>query len=66
MRRTLSTTSYRQGDIVPVSLLATKADLRAEIAGVKAEIASLKADLTIIKYFFQPVILLLLLKFAFF
>ena len=62
----LSTTDYRQGDIVPVSLLATKADLTAVIAGVKADMASLKADLRIIKHFFGPAIILLLLKIAFF
>ncbi len=38
---------------------STKADLKAEIAGVKA-------DLRIIKYFFGPTIVLLLLKIAFF
>ena len=53
--------------------LATKADLKAEIAAVKAEIAEVKielagvkADLKIIKYFFGPAIILLLLKIAFF
>ena len=47
-------------------LAAVKADLKSEIAGVKAEIAGLKADLRIIKYFFGPAIILLLLKIAFF
>ena len=54
-------------------LAAVKADLkseiagvRAEIAGVKGEIAGLKADLRIIKYFFGPAIIILLLKIAFF
>ena len=58
-------------------LAAVKADLKAEIsdlraelkqdlAAVKAEISGLKADLRIIKYFFGPVIILLLLKIAFF
>ena len=62
----------RQAEVVVAAIsrsdaeLATKADLRAEIAGVKAEIAGLKADLRIIKYFFGPAILLLLLKIAFF
>ena len=57
--------------------LATKSDLKAEIAVVrsaidkleastKAEIAGLKADLKIIKYFFGPAIIILLLKIAFF
>jgi len=53
--------------------LATKADLaavKADLAAVKAElmqeIAALKADLKIIKYFFGPAIILLLLKIAFF
>ena len=53
--------------------LATKADLaavKADLAAVKAElmqeIAVLKADLKIIKYFFGPAIILLLLKIAFF
>ena len=52
---------------------STKADLKAEIAGVKTEIAAVKtelagvkADLKIIKYFFGPAIILLLLKIAFF
>ncbi len=62
----------RQAEVVVAAIsrsdaeLATKADLRAEIAGVKAEIAGLKADLRIIKYFFGPAIILLLLKIAFF
>ena len=62
----------RQAEVVVAAIsrsdaeLATKADLRAEIAGIKAEIAGLKADLTIIKYFFGPAIILLLLKIAFF
>jgi len=47
-------------------LAAVKADLKSEIAGVKAEIAGLKADLRIIKYFFGPAIIILLLKIAFF
>ena len=53
--------------------LATKADLKAEIAAVKTEIAEIKidlaavkADLKIIKYFFGPAIIILLLKIAFF
>ena len=57
--------------------LATKSDLKAEIVAVssaihkleastKAEMASLKADLKIIKYFFGPAIIILLLKIAFF
>ena len=46
--------------------MATKSDLKAEIADLKAEIASVKADLKIIKYFFGPAIILLLLKIAFF
>ena len=56
---------------------STKADLKAEITAVrsaidkleastKAEIASLKADLKIIKYFFGPAIIILLLKIAYF
>lgn len=55
----------------------TKADLKTEIAAVradidkleastKAEIAGVKADLKIIKYFFGPAIIILLLKIAFF
>lgn len=62
----------RQAEVVVAAIsrsdaeLATKADLRAEIAGIKAEIAGLKADLRIIKYFFGPAIILLLLKIAFF
>lgn len=61
----------RQAEVVVSAIsrsdaeLATKSDLKAEIAGVKAEIAGLKADLKIIKYFFGPVIVLLLLKIAF-
>lgn len=61
----------RQAEVVVAAIsrsdaeLATKSDLKAEIAGVKAEIAGLKADLKIIKYFFGPVIVLLLLKIAF-
>ena len=57
--------------------LATKADLKTEIAGVKAEIAQvktdlkqeiagLKADFKIIKYVFAPAVILLLLKIEFF
>ena len=57
--------------------VATKADvvaIRADIdkleastkAELKAEIAAVKADLRIIKYFFGPAIILLLLKIAFF
>ena len=53
--------------------LATKADLKtetaalkAEMADLKAEIAAVKADLKIIKYFFGPAIIILLLKIAFF
>lgn len=60
--------------------LATKADLKAEVADLKAEIAAVKteiaevkidlagvkADLKIIKYFFGPAIIILLLKIAFF
>lgn len=55
----------RQAEVVVAAIsrsdaeLATKSDLRAEIAG-------LKADLNIIKYFFGPAIILLLLKIAFF
>ena len=56
---------------------STRADLKAEITAVgsaidkletstRAEIASLKADLKIIKYFFGPAIIILLLKIAFF
>ena len=62
---------FRQAEVVVAAIsrsdaeLATKSDLKAEIAGVKAEIASLKADLEIIKYFFGPVIVLLPLKIAF-
>ena len=54
-----------------------KSDLKAETAAVradidkleassKADIAGVKADLKIIKYFFGPAIILLLLKIAFF
>ena len=53
--------------------LATKADLaavKADLAAVKAElmqeIGAVKADLKIIKYFFGPAIIILLLKIAFF
>ena len=42
--------------------VATKTD----IAELKAELAGVKADLKIIKYFFGPAIILLLLKIAFF
>ena len=73
----------RQAEVVVAAIsrsdaeLATKSDLKAEIAAVrsaidkleastKAEIAGLKADLKIIKYFFGPAIILLLLKIAFF
>ena len=55
----------RQAEVVVAAIsrsdaeLATKSDLKAEIAG-------LKADLNIIKYFFGPAIILLLLKIAFF
>ena len=52
---------------------STKADIanvKADLAAVKAElmqeIAALKADLKIIKYFFGPAIIILLLKIAFF
>ena len=47
-------------------LKAEIADLKAEMADLKAEIAGVKADLKIIKYFFGPAIILLLLKIAFF
>lgn len=66
----------RQAEVVVAAIsrsdaeLATKSDLKAEIAAVradlKAEIAAVKADLKIIKYFFGPAIILLLLKIAFF
>lgn len=57
--------------------LATKSDLKAESvslrsaidkleASTKAEMAGLKGDLKIIKYFFGPAIIILLLKIAFF
>lgn len=55
----------RQAEVVVAAIsrsdaeLATKSDLKAEIAG-------LKADLKIIKYFFGPAIIILLLKIAFF
>ena len=55
----------RQAEVVVAAIsrsdaeLATKSDLKAEIAG-------LKADLNIIKYFFGPAIILLPLKIAFF
>ena len=42
------------------------ADLKAEFADLKGEIVGVKADLKIIKYFFGPAIILLLLKIAFF
>ena len=43
-----------------------EASTKAETADLKAEIAGLKADLKIIKYFFGPAIIILLLKIAFF
>ncbi len=49
--------------------VATKTDIaevKTEIAEVKTDIAGVKADLKIIKYFFGPAIILLLLKIAFF
>ena len=45
---------------------STKADLKTAIAAVRSDIAEVKADLKIIKYFFGPVMILLLLKIAFF
>ena len=62
----------RQAEVVVAAIsrsdaeLATKSDLKAEIAGLKVELAGLKADLKIIKYFFGPAIIILLLKIAFF
>ena len=47
-------------------LAAVKAELKQDIADLKGEIAGLKADLKIIKYFFGPAIIILLLKIAFF
>ena len=47
-------------------LAAVKAELKQDIADLKGEMAGLKADLKIIKYFFGPAIILLLLKIAFF
>ena len=44
---------------------STKADIATVKAELKTEIAELKADLKVIKYFFGPVIVLLLLKIAF-
>ncbi|MDE2756842.1 MAG: hypothetical protein OXI92_09905 [Acidobacteriota bacterium] len=49
--------------------VATKTDIagvKIDIADLKAELAGVKADLKIIKYFFGPAIILLLLKIAFF
>ena len=43
-----------------------EASTKAETAALRAEIAGLKADLKIIKYFFGPAIIILLLKIAFF
>ena len=47
-------------------LAAVKAELKQDIADLKGELAGLKADLKIIKYFFGPAIIILLLKIAFF
>ena len=43
-----------------------EASTKAEMAGLIAGIAGLKGDLKIIKYFFGPAIIILLLKIAFF
>ena len=62
----------RQAEVVVAAIsrsdaeLATKSDLKAEIAELKVELAGVKADLKIIKYFFGPAIIILLLKIAFF
>jgi len=45
---------------------STKADLAAVKADLKSEMAGIKVDLKIIKYFFGPAIIILLLKIAFF
>ena len=45
---------------------STRAELAEVKAELKTEIAGVKADLKIIKYFFGPAIILLLLKIAFF
>ena len=55
---------------VKADIAEVRADLKSEVADlrseVRTEIASVKADLRIIKYFFGPAIILLLLKIAFF
>ena len=51
---------------VKAEIAAVKTELKQDIAGIKVEIAGVKADLKIIKYFFGPAIILLLLKIAFF
>ena len=64
----LATKSDLKAEIAAVKteIAAVKADFKAEISAVKTEIAGVKADLKIIKYFFGPAIILLLLKIAFF
>jgi len=47
-------------------LAAVKAELKQDLAAVRVELAGVKADLKIIKYFFGPAIIILLLKIAFF
>ena len=51
---------------VKADLAEVKAEVKQDIADLKAEMAGLKADFKIIKYFFGPAIILLLLKIAFF
>ena len=47
-------------------LAAVKAELKQDLAAVQVALAGVKADLKIIKYFFGPAIIILLLKIAFF
>ena len=61
MARAFDDTVATKADIV-----AVRSDIDKLEASTKAEIAGLKADLKIIKYFFGPAIIILLLKIAFF
>ena len=54
-----------ESTVVRSAIDKLEASTKAETAALRAEIAGVKADLKIIKYFFGPAIIILLLKIAF-